>query len=117
MTMYVVLYASIDVLLGGSFLIEYPLIFILALYIFMASLILKSIKMFGLQLLLFILMLTLTNPAVDIILVATEVLIGGYLLYRLKRAIDFNYLLVMEKTHHMPRKITRDHNGSVSSFL
>ncbi|QHS23227.1 hypothetical protein GWK91_09810 [Virgibacillus sp. MSP4-1] len=46
-----------------------------------------------------------------------QILITLFLIYRIKKALDYNYLLVMEKTHQIPRNITRNRNfGMKSSF-
>src|SRR5699024_12083656 len=49
-----------------------------------------------------------SNITISFILMNLQILFTIYLLYRMKQAIDYNYALVLEKTHQTPRKITSD---------
>ncbi|MFZ3578413.1 hypothetical protein [Virgibacillus sp. DJP39] len=104
-----------------SFLVENNIILVIAIQTLALSLVLRSVKVFtielGLLILYFFIQTPVTNP-VYILLVLVQILLVVFTFYRFKKAIDTVYQRQLEKTHQMPRKITSNgYNGSRSSFL
>ncbi|MFG6115625.1 hypothetical protein ACGTN9_10575 [Halobacillus sp. MO56] len=83
-----------------------------------ASVILRSRKIFALEIVLLPGMMVLLEGWMLIITGLVQLIISVYLLFRLLHAIDRNYRLVLEKTHRIPRVITtKGADGGQSSFL
>lgn len=83
------------------------------------SVILKSVKLglieVGIVLIVFI---GSGVPYLYTVIVILQFAIAFLTLFKVKVAIDRNYQLVLEKTHHLPAKLTRGGNsGSKSTFL
>ncbi|MUV37735.1 hypothetical protein JNUCC1_01541 [Lentibacillus sp. JNUCC-1] len=103
------------------FITQAPLLFIAALFVLAFAVMLKSVKAILLELLLVVVMIGIqitAMPMLYTIIGAVQVLVGLYILYRFFKALNYNYQLILEKTHQTPLNIT-DHgqNGSRQSFL
>jgi len=95
-------------------------LFILAIIAFVLCIVLRSPKFFLAQLFL-TLAVFIVNKFVmydlSFIFSTIQILLTIMILYRLKKAIDYNYLLILEKTHQIPRKITvNGYNGKRFTF-
>jgi hypothetical protein len=103
------------------FVEEYKVILMIAILTVAVSVILRSYKILIIQLLFFIGLFIFEgsiSQSIYMLLVGLQLLLGCFLLYRLKKALDRNYQLVLEKTHKIPRDITRaGKSGSQSTFL
>lgn len=99
---------------------EYVLLFVLAIITFVLCIALRSYKFFLAQLSLVIAVFLINEFMVydlSFMLTTIQILFTVTVLYVLKKAVDYNYLLILEKTHQTPRNITKDsYNGSRSSF-
>ena len=51
-----------------------------------------------------------------LLLAVVQIGFSIYMIFRVKQAIDFNYQLVLEKTHEIPPKITANGNGSKPTY-
>ncbi|PAV27834.1 hypothetical protein CIL05_20000 [Virgibacillus profundi] len=120
MSIYPILFSSTQ-LLFSNFIHDFNFIFIIAILSLVGSIILRSKKVIITQLVLFISIFILDKFAENILLIPLAIIqlsFGVFILFRLKKAIDRNYLLVMEKTHQLPRNVnSNSSNGSQSSFL
>ena len=92
----------------GSFPAWYGVLFILGIVTLAFTIILRSWLLFLGQLILLSASMMVSNITISFILMTLQILFTIYLLYRMKQAIDYNYALVLEKTHQTPRKITSD---------
>lgn len=54
-----------------------------------------------------------TSAVMGVVIGIFQAILVLYFLYRIKRAIDYNYQLVLEKTHTIPPKITRGGNSGI----
>nr|WP_304213305.1 hypothetical protein [Fredinandcohnia onubensis] len=84
--------------------------------------ILKSKKVFFTQLVFLIGIFLLTDTTLNLLyyssLYALQSVISALVLLRYKKAIDRNYKLILEKTHKIPRNLTKGGDlGSQSSFF
>lgn len=106
--------------LFSTFVIAYPTIFLLAILTLGFSVILRSKGVFFIQVLLFLAMFVLGKMMIDPLflpLSLIQILFTIFIIYRTIKAIDRSYLLVMEKTNQIERKITEDRStGTESSF-
>lgn len=102
-----------------GFLLNAPVLFILAIYIFSFSIILKSSKLFFTQVLLSIFIIITGNiPIIHVALELFQVILAIFVLYKLYQALEYNYQLILEKTHQVPRKITNNgYNGTTKTFI
>ncbi|OZU88754.1 hypothetical protein CIL03_10735 [Virgibacillus indicus] len=114
-----------SILPGHLFLIDfstvaqdYSFIFYLAILTLAFSVVLRTTKLFIIQLLLF---LALGFPAISsftAVFAALQVGLTTVTIYKYLKALDRNYNLVIEKTHEIPPNITSgSQNGSQSSFF
>ncbi|WP_373894848.1 hypothetical protein ACUL41_16780 [Virgibacillus natechei] len=97
------------------------LAFILAIISLAGFIILRSAKLFLVQLLLVISVSATEFAGINVlptILGIIQIALGGFFIFKFIKAINRNYQLVLEKTHQMPADITRrGANGSQSSFI
>lgn len=107
--------------LFNNFIQDYNFIFIAAILTFVMSIMLRAKLVFLVQLLLFISIIIIDKSAVTMLYIPVliiQVLLGATVLFRLKKAFDLTYLLVLEKTHQTKRNITRNsRNGTQNSFF
>ncbi len=105
----------------GMFIQDYYLMFMIVLLSLSILILLRTIVGTFIQIAYFALtvfvyqfeMAMLTN-----VLLAVQVAIGVILIYQLKKAIDYNFDLVFEKTHLIDRNYTKtDYSGSKKSFF
>lgn len=101
---------------------EHQMILILALITIAFALILKSIKLFMIQ-------IGVLGIFYGIAVITAEqgyfLLFGGiewalfvFVIFKYKKAVDHDYHLQLEKTHQRPRKLTRhDYSGSKRTFF
>ena len=69
------------------------------------------------QLVLLITWVMVSSMSLSFIFIAVQILLTIYVLYRMKKAIDYNYGLVQEKIHRAPRNITSSgDNGTKRVF-
>ncbi|MGM8364090.1 hypothetical protein ACLIBG_01290 [Virgibacillus sp. W0181] len=105
----------------GTFLHDYNLILIFAIITFAFSLFLRSATVFLVQIAVFVGMIVIDQTTLTLLYIPISIIqifISFYLVYRIKKAIDRNYMLVMEKTHQAEPNITRNRDsGSRPSFL
>lgn len=92
----------------GPFLTWYGVLFILGIVTLAFTIMLRCWLLFLGQLLILGTSMMVSNITISFILMNLQILFTIYLLYRMKQAIDYNYALVLEKTHQTPRKITSD---------
>lgn len=57
-----------------------------------------------------------TIAGLSLLLAVIQIGFSLYMVFRVKQAIDFNYQLVLEKTHQIPPKITANGNGSKATY-
>src|SRR5690625_2662486 len=105
----------------GEYIINHSFMFIIALLTLASVVLLRSKGMFLLQLALLVSMVFVdwANSNVFMgILVVIQPLFTLLVIYHVKKAIDRNYQLVLEKTHTVKRQIT-EHNytGGQKSFF
>jgi len=92
-----------------SFLQDERFIFLFAIITFALCIVLRAPTLFLIQLFLLIGVFTInTNMSFHIVelFMILQILLSIYTLFRVKRAIDYNYYLVLEKTHQAPKKYT-----------
>ena len=103
------------------FIQDYYLIFMIVLLSLSILIMLRTVTVTFIQLLFFGVMLWVSQ--MDIIwlislLFTVQLVFTLYLMYRLKKAIDYNFQLVLEKTHLIDRYFTKtDYSGSKKSFF
>jgi uncharacterized membrane protein len=92
--------------------------FIMALTTFGGTLLfLKSVQMSLVQLIIILSLYMAQIEAIYILVGIVQVLFSLYIFYRLKQAIDYNYVLILEKTHLVERHITKGGRaGGLKSF-
>ncbi|WML43084.1 hypothetical protein [Neobacillus sp. PS3-40] len=95
--------------------------FIIAIETLLFSIILRSKGVFLLQLVLFLATFAidgLVPNSLNIFLIIVQILLGIICLYKIKKAAEMDYLLVLEKTHRIPPNLTKGSNfGNRSSFF
>lgn len=106
----------------SNYLLNYEFIFILALLSAGAFILLLRAKIMFLVQLIFLVTIVLVEPAhivwVMNVLLVVQLVLTLLVVYRIKKAIDRNYQLVMEKTHAVKRQITKnDYSGGQKSFF
>lgn len=97
----------------------YSLILFLVIITLALTIILKSTKIFITQLILLLTFFLISESSafiVGILFIAAQILLSLTTLYQLKKAIDRNYMLVLEKTLQARPNYTRADNGSQRSF-
>lgn len=105
-----------------AFIQDHTFIFFIALMVLAFSVILKSKKVLFIQLALFIAFFgleeSLLNGFLFMALFGVQLLFAGFIGFRLKKAVDYNFDLVLEKTHlKRPNLITGGNPGNQSTFL
>jgi membrane protein implicated in regulation of membrane protease activity len=99
---------------------QFSFILFLAIITLALTVVLKSMKLFIAQ---FTLLVSLSllhaemTMILPILISIVQVILSAFILYRLKKAVDRNYQLVMEKTHQQRPDITKNTNGTQRSFL
>lgn len=100
---------------------EHSFFFIIGIITFSISVILRTKKLFLTQLIIFFSIYAIEESLSNIlywVLIIVQVLLGIIIIYALKKAVHQNYLLILKKTHKVPRDITKCGNlGSQSSFF
>lgn len=97
----------------------YSLILFLVIITLALTIILKSTKIFITQLILLLAFFFISESSsfvVGFLFIAAQIVLSLSTLYKLKKAIDRNYMLVLEKTHQARPNITKGDNGSQRSF-
>ncbi|WP_028782180.1 hypothetical protein [Thalassobacillus devorans] len=83
-----------------------------------AAVVLRSVKMFSVEIVLLAGIMVLLDGQLLIFAGMIQLVISAMLLLGMLRAIDRNYRLVLEKTHRIPRNLTyRGADGARASFL
>ncbi len=98
---------------------EYTLVFIMAIVTIMLTVMLRSFLVTTLQVLLLLALAFIPQniAAVQPAFVIAQIVLSGIVVYKIIKAIDMNYRLVLEKTHHKrPDLITDESRGSRFSF-
>lgn len=99
---------------------DHQLLFFIAIITLAFSIILKSVKLLCLQAAI-LLCLLIAAESMPNALIATitilQALLGLFVIYKFKQAFDYNYHLVMEKTHQERPNYTAHSPGTVDSFL
>ncbi|UJL46692.1 hypothetical protein KFZ58_01665 [Virgibacillus sp. NKC19-16] len=94
---------------------------ILAIISLAGFIILRSAKLFFIQLLLVISIFATELAGINVLPTALgiiQILLGAFFIFKFIKAIDRNYQLVLEKTHQIPSELTsRGANGTQSSFI
>ena len=100
---------------------QHILLFIVAILTFSFTIILRTKRVFLIQLLLFITFYVVEQSPQNIFYIlsaVSQLLLGMIVGYRLLKAINYNYTLILEKTHQIPRNHTKDGiSGRRSSFF
>lgn len=103
---------------------SHSIIMFVAVLAFALAVGLKSVKGFLIQLALFILLVAsfiMDGAMANIsfyILAVVQTAFAAFMVYRCKKAIDMDYILVLEKTHLIRPKITLNGNaGTRKTFL
>ena len=101
----------------GPFSAWYGMLFILGIVTLAFTIMLRSWLLFLVQLLILSASMMVSNITISFILMNLQILFTIYLLYRMKQAIDYNYALVLEKTHQTLKQITSNgHSGTKFTF-
>lgn len=105
----------------AMFIQEYYIFFMVVLLSLSIFILLRSIVGILAQVVFFvaILLISLTNIVWLVnVLFAIQIAVALFSIYRLKGAIDYNYQIVLEKTHLADRYYTKtDYSGSKKSFF
>jgi|SRR5690625_131989 len=105
----------------GAFIHDHLFIFIAAVLTLATLIFLHSKMGFLAQSVFIVFMMVIDQTEIQILmgsLLVLQVFLTLFVIYRLKKAIDRNYQLVLEKTHAIKRSITEnDYTGSQKSFL
>jgi len=106
--------------LYGDNLSYYKFIFIIALITLAIIIMLKSSSHFIIQAVLLFGLVTIGGMEQTVFAIFFTIIQIGFslwVIYKIKLAIDYNYRLVLEKTHLTARKITEnDYTGTRKSF-
>ncbi|MEH7224919.1 hypothetical protein V7112_14015 [Bacillus sp. JJ1566] len=85
------------------------------------GIILKSKKVFFFQFVILLVIFLLKDSIQDLLyipLYALQIIVTSVVLIRYKKAVDRNYALILEKTHKIPRNLTKGGSlGSQTSFF
>lgn len=98
---------------------DYTVIFIMAIVTVIFTIMLRSFLVATLQVLLILSLTILPENVVMIqsIFVAVQAVLSGVVVYKIVKAVDMNYRLVLEKTHQKtPDLINDQQRGSRFSF-
>ena len=103
------------------FIQEYYLIFMVTLLSLTILIMLRTITISLLQIVYFGILVFVSQINIAwllTILFVIQIVSTFYLIYRLKKAVDYNFEIVLEKTHLIERNYTKtDYSGSKKSFL
>lgn len=97
-----------------------PVAFIVIILVFAFSIILRSLKLVGLQLILVLVMFifnTTFHPALTFIAIGIQFALGIFLVYKYFQALERNYQLILEKTHQAPPYYTKTNGGEQKAFM
>lgn len=106
--------------LFASFIGDYTFIFLIAIVSLVFAIALHSAAIFLGQFFLLGAILLVNLSATSVLYIPITILqiaLSLFLLYKIKKAIDRNYLLVMEKTHQKEPDLINNNYGNQSSFL
>src|SRR5690625_4528651 len=98
----------------------FPTAFIIMVLVFAFSIILRSITFTGLQFLLIVAMYVFDmafHPVLLFVVIGIQFMLGIYLVYKYFQALERNYQLILEKTHHVPPRYTRKGPGEQKAFM
>jgi hypothetical protein len=103
----------------SQFVVEAPILLMVTIGSFSIALLLKSGKVLLNQTLLFAAMIPMTSASAALTLLGIiQILLVAFILYRLFKAVSYNYQLIEEKTHLIPHQITKNNkNGGRKTFL
>lgn len=105
----------------AAFLQDYYILFMIALLSLCLLILFRSIIGILIQLVFFVatMLISLTGLVWLVnVLLAVQIVIGLFLIYQMKKAIDYNFQIALEKTHLVDRYYTKiDYSGSENSFL
>lgn len=93
----------------------YVILFVLGIVTLTFTIILRSLLLFIGQFALLAMWMMFSSLMISFIFITIQLVLILYLLYRMKKAIDYNYTLVLEKTHLAPKYITE--GGSTGTRL
>jgi hypothetical protein len=103
---------------------EHSIIMIVSILSVAFTIGLKTLKMFLVELC--VLLILISSYFIDgalvhissLFIAAIQIALFLFFLYKIKRAVYYEYTLVIEKTHEIPRKITKEGNlGTKRSFF
>ncbi len=104
----------------GEYITHFPYIFIIALLTIAALVMLKSPMLLMVQIGLTIVAMLIEQMNLSILsIIGAAIQVGFtlFILYKMKKAAEYNYQLILEKTHEVHRDITRhDYTGTRKSF-
>lgn len=105
----------------GAFIQDYYLIFMVVLLSLAILIMLRTIIGILVQIVFFVALILISQTEIIwLVSVLFTIQIAGtvFLMYRLKQAIDYNFQLVLEKTHLADRYYTKtDYSGSKKTFF
>lgn len=103
------------------FIQDYYLMFMIVLLSLSILIMLRTITVTLIQIIFFGVLLWVSQMDVFwliSVLFAVQLIFTLYIMYRLKKAIDYNFQLILEKTHLSDRYYTKtDYSGSKKSFF
>ncbi|MBP1948004.1 hypothetical protein [Virgibacillus litoralis] len=98
---------------------EYSLVFIIAIITTVLTIMMRSFLVTSIQVLLLLSLSVLPESTgiIQFIFIAAQIALSGIVVYKIYKAIDMNYRLVLEKTHQSrPNLINDESRGSRFSF-
>ncbi|SDQ24628.1 hypothetical protein SAMN05216231_1126 [Virgibacillus salinus] len=99
---------------------EYSLVFIIVIITTVLTIMMRSFLITSLQVLLLLSLSTVlpeSTGIIQFILIAAQIALSGIVVYKIYKAIDMNYRLVLEKTHQArPDLIVDESRGCRFSF-
>jgi len=105
----------------GEYIINHKVIFILALLTLAFIILLRSSVMIIIQLSYLFCAIIIEQTQLLLVIntfILLQIILTLFIMYKMKYAIDRNYLLIMEKTHAIRQDITKnDYTGAQKSFL
>lgn len=100
---------------------QYLILVVMAIITLSMGIILKSTKVIFIQIVILLTIFLLKDSIQNIFyipLYALQIILSALVLIRYKKAVDRNYTLILEKTHKIPRNLTKGGNlGSQTSFF
>lgn len=99
------------------FIEQYAFIFIAAIITIGLLIMLRSFITLGVQVVLVAGIVMLSELNVSPVFYIAQAALSGLVIYKIIKALDMNYRLVLEKTHKLtPNLIKKEHRGSRFSF-